>query len=112
MFPVQQVPGQLERSSCSRYELDLVQNLSALGTRPSLDQVHNMSALGSSPEILLLSLKQEGCKDGWNYSTEYYQSTVVSEVLSYCFYYCEYGIYYCIYCKYQLWKNYSNPLLK
>ncbi|KAI3356097.1 hypothetical protein L3Q82_017359, partial [Scortum barcoo] len=77
-IPVQ-VPGQPERSSCSRYELDMVQNLSALGTRPSLDLVQNLSALGSSPEVLLLSLKQEGCKDGWTYSTEYYQSTVVSE---------------------------------
>lgn len=67
MFPAQQVAGQPERSSCSRYELGLVQNLSAFGTRPSLELVHNLSAL-------------EGCKDGWTYSTEYYQSTVVSEV--------------------------------
>ncbi|XP_044073842.1 solute carrier family 22 member 4-like isoform X2 [Siniperca chuatsi] len=74
-IPVQ-VAGRPERSSCSRYELDLVQNLSALGTRPSLDLVNN---LGSSPEVLLSSLKQESCKDGWTYSTEYYQSTVVSE---------------------------------
>uniref|UniRef100_A0A3Q3XNE3 Major facilitator superfamily (MFS) profile domain-containing protein n=1 Tax=Mola mola TaxID=94237 RepID=A0A3Q3XNE3_MOLML len=60
-IPVQQVAGLPERSSCSRYELDLVQNLSALGTR---------SGLG---------LKQEGCKDGWTYSTEHFQSTVVTE---------------------------------
>ncbi|XP_059199000.1 organic cation/carnitine transporter 2-like [Centropristis striata] len=73
-IPVQ-VNGQQERSSCSRYELDMVQNLSALGIRPSLDMVHNLS----SPEVLLSSLQQEGCKDGWSYSTEYYQSTVVSE---------------------------------
>ncbi|XP_076603645.1 solute carrier family 22 member 4-like [Chaetodon auriga] len=78
-IPVQQVAGQLERSSCSRYELDQVKNLSALGIRPSLDLVHNLSALGSSPEILLSSLKQEDCKDGWTYSTEYFQSTVVTE---------------------------------
>lgn len=77
-IPVQ-VAGQLDRSSCSRYELDQVQNLSALGIRPSLELVHNLSALGSSPEILLSSLKQEGCKDGWTYSTEYFQSTVVTE---------------------------------
>ncbi|XP_070770964.1 solute carrier family 22 member 4-like [Enoplosus armatus] len=63
-IPVQQVAEQQERSSCNRYELDLVRNL---------------SAQGSSPEVLLSSLKQEGCKDGWTYSTEYYQSTVVSE---------------------------------
>ncbi|XP_073330192.1 solute carrier family 22 member 4-like [Pagrus major] len=71
-----QVAEQPERSSCSRYKLDQVQNLSTLG---SLELVHNLSALGSSPEILLSSLKQEGCKDGWNYSTEYYHSTVVTE---------------------------------
>lgn len=88
--PGQQVAGQTERSSRSRYELDLVRNLSALGTRPTLDLVHNLSAQGSSPEVLVSSLKQEGCKDGWIYSTEYYQSTVVSEVLNYCDsnYYC------------------------
>ncbi|XP_026150909.1 solute carrier family 22 member 5-like isoform X2 [Mastacembelus armatus] len=59
-IPIQE----LEMSSCSRYELDLVQNL---------------SALGSNPEVFLSSLKQEDCKDGWTYSTEYYQSTVVTE---------------------------------
>ncbi|KAM9346797.1 solute carrier family 22 member 4-like [Symphorus nematophorus] len=78
-IPVQQVAGQQERSSCSRYELDLVQNLSALGIRPSMELFHNLSVLGSSPEILLFSLNQEACKDGWTYSTEYYQSTVVTE---------------------------------
>ncbi|XP_051259111.1 solute carrier family 22 member 4-like isoform X2 [Dicentrarchus labrax] len=77
-IPVQ-VAGRPETSSCSRYELALVQNLSALGTRPSLELVLNLSALGSSPETLLSSLKQEGCRDGWTYSTEYYESTVVSE---------------------------------
>uniref|UniRef100_A0A8C2XHL2 Major facilitator superfamily (MFS) profile domain-containing protein n=1 Tax=Cyclopterus lumpus TaxID=8103 RepID=A0A8C2XHL2_CYCLU len=49
IFPGQQVAGRLERSSCSR------------------------------PEVLLSNLTQEGCKDGWTYSTEHYQSTVVSE---------------------------------
>ncbi|XP_018558313.1 solute carrier family 22 member 5 [Lates calcarifer] len=65
-IPVQQVAGQPERSSCSRYELDMLQNLST-------------SVPGLSPEVLISSLKQEGCKDGWTYSTEYYQSTVVTE---------------------------------
>ncbi|KAM9850605.1 organic cation/carnitine transporter 2-like [Aulostomus maculatus] len=78
IIPVQ-LAGQLERSSCSRYELDIVQNLSALGTRPSLDHIQNLSLFGSGPEVLLSSLKQEGCKDGWTYSTEHYQSTVVTE---------------------------------
>ncbi|KAL7385412.1 hypothetical protein ABVT39_021514 [Epinephelus coioides] len=74
-IPVQQEDGQLERSSCSRYELDLVQNLSALGYTTSLNLIQNLS----SPDVLLSNLKREGCKDGWSYSSEYYQSTVVSE---------------------------------
>ncbi|XP_037644841.1 solute carrier family 22 member 4-like isoform X3 [Sebastes umbrosus] len=74
-IPVQQVAGQPEKSRCSRYELDLVQNLYVSGNRSSLDLVHNLT----SPEVLLSSLKQEGCKDGWTYSTEHYESTVVSE---------------------------------
>ncbi|XP_049904213.1 solute carrier family 22 member 4-like isoform X1 [Epinephelus moara] len=74
-IPVQQEDGRLERSSCSRYELDLVQNLSALGYTTSLNLIQNLS----SPDVLLSNLKQEGCKDGWSYSSEYYQSTVVSE---------------------------------
>ncbi|XP_040004896.1 solute carrier family 22 member 4-like [Xiphias gladius] len=78
-IPVQEVAGRPERSSCSRYELDLVLNLSAMGTRLSHDQIQNLSLLGSGPDILFSSLKQEGCKDGWTYSTEYYQSTVVTE---------------------------------
>ncbi|XP_028249745.1 solute carrier family 22 member 5-like [Parambassis ranga] len=78
-IPVQVVSGQPDRSSCSRYDLDLLQNLSALGLRPSLGLIQNQSALGSGPEVNLSSLKQEGCKDGWTYSTEYYQHTVVTE---------------------------------
>ncbi|KAM8854981.1 organic cation/carnitine transporter 2-like isoform 2-T2 [Spinachia spinachia] len=69
IIPVQLVGGRPERSSCSRYELDQVQNLSASGTTLNL----------SSPQVLLSSLTQEGCRDGWTYSTEHYQSTVVSE---------------------------------
>ncbi|XP_035994927.1 solute carrier family 22 member 4 isoform X1 [Fundulus heteroclitus] len=76
-IPVQQVAGQPERSSCSRYELDLVRNLSAMGASPNWMQ--NQSLQGSRPEVHLSQLKQEGCKDGWTYSTEYFQSTVVTE---------------------------------
>ncbi|XP_044222130.1 solute carrier family 22 member 4-like [Thunnus albacares] len=78
-IPVQLVAGRPEKSSCSRYELDQVQNLSALGITPSLDHIQNLTALGSNPDVLLSSLKQEGCKDGWTHSTEHYQSTVVTE---------------------------------
>lgn len=76
--------GQQEMSSCSRYELGLVQNLSALGASPNLELVHNHSAVVLSPGDVFSGLKQEACKDGWTYSTEYYQSTVVSEVMGYC----------------------------
>ncbi|XP_061580603.1 solute carrier family 22 member 4-like [Cololabis saira] len=70
-IPVQEV-GRLERSSCSRYELDAVKNLSALGPTPDPDWIQNHSAPGPG-------LKLEECKDGWSYSTEYYPSTVVTE---------------------------------
>ncbi|KAM7406739.1 hypothetical protein PAMA_002785 [Pampus argenteus] len=78
-IPVQHVAGRLEKSSCSRYELDLLQNLSALGNTPILDHIQNLSVLGSSPDVFFSSLKQEGCKDGWTYSTEHYQATVATE---------------------------------
>uniref|UniRef100_A0A3B5MMQ7 Major facilitator superfamily (MFS) profile domain-containing protein n=1 Tax=Xiphophorus couchianus TaxID=32473 RepID=A0A3B5MMQ7_9TELE len=65
-IPAEQVAGQPERSSCSRYEQDLVRNLSAMGASPNWLQ--NQSAL-----------KREGCRDGWTYSTQYFQSTVVTE---------------------------------
>lgn len=68
-IPIQLLDGQPERSRCSRYDPDVVQNLSAVGVTPSL----------SSPEVLLSSLRQESCNDGWTYSTEYYQSTAVTE---------------------------------
>ncbi|XP_068602820.1 solute carrier family 22 member 4-like [Brachionichthys hirsutus] len=79
IIPVQEVLGQMKKSSCNRYELELVQNLSAHGSSPIPEIIHNMSAPGSSPEFLPWSLNQEGCRDGWAYSTEYYTSTVVTE---------------------------------
>ncbi|XP_054887324.1 solute carrier family 22 member 4-like isoform X1 [Poeciliopsis prolifica] len=77
IIPVEQVAGQPEKSSCSRYELDLVRNLSAFGVSPNWLQ--NQSASESRPEALLSQLKREACRDGWNYSTEHFQSTVVTE---------------------------------
>uniref|UniRef100_A0A3Q3A8I8 Solute carrier family 22 member 4-like n=1 Tax=Kryptolebias marmoratus TaxID=37003 RepID=A0A3Q3A8I8_KRYMA len=74
------IPVQLGRSSCSRFELDQVKNLSAMGARPGPNWIQNQSVLlGSSPEVLISTLKQEACEDGWTYSTEYFQSTVVTE---------------------------------
>lgn len=85
MLPGWQVAGQTERNSCSRYELDSIRNLSAMGTSPNW--MKNQSVEESMPEVLLSNLKQEGCKDGWTYSTEYFNSTVVTEV-----YHCPSGI--------------------
>ncbi|XP_037095900.1 solute carrier family 22 member 5-like isoform X2 [Syngnathus acus] len=66
---LQLVSGRLERSSCSRFQLSRIQNLSASGLR------------SHAP---LSSLPQEGCKDGWTFSTEHYQSTVVTEFALVC----------------------------
>ncbi|XP_042354906.1 solute carrier family 22 member 5-like isoform X2 [Plectropomus leopardus] len=55
-----------ELSRCSRYRLDVVRNLSALGLIPGED-------------VNLSDLEQEACVDGWSYSTDIYQSTIVSE---------------------------------
>nr|XP_057937689.1 organic cation/carnitine transporter 2-like isoform X2 [Doryrhamphus excisus] len=68
-IPMELVEGHLKQSSCRRFELAFIQNQSALGLRPR-------------PELnVLLSsgLKQEVCKDGWTFSKEHYESTVVTE---------------------------------
>ncbi|CAG06338.1 unnamed protein product, partial [Tetraodon nigroviridis] len=53
-------------SRCSRYRLDVVRNLSDQGLLPGKD-------------INVTDLEQEECLDGWNYSKDIYQSTIVSE---------------------------------
>uniref|UniRef100_A0A3P8W0D4 Major facilitator superfamily (MFS) profile domain-containing protein n=1 Tax=Cynoglossus semilaevis TaxID=244447 RepID=A0A3P8W0D4_CYNSE len=65
-IPFEVVDGKQELSRCSRYRLDVIRNLSAQGYVPSRD-------------VSLTDLEQEGCVDGWVYSTDIYQSTVVSE---------------------------------
>ncbi|XP_075342795.1 organic cation/carnitine transporter 2-like isoform X1 [Odontesthes bonariensis] len=65
IIPITVVNGKQELSSCSRYRLDVVRNLSAQGYIPGKD-------------INLTDLEQEGCLDGWSYSKDIYQSTVVS----------------------------------
>uniref|UniRef100_A0A672YCS9 Major facilitator superfamily (MFS) profile domain-containing protein n=1 Tax=Sphaeramia orbicularis TaxID=375764 RepID=A0A672YCS9_9TELE len=65
-IPVQVVNGRQELSRCSRYRLDVVRNLSAQGYVPGRD-------------VNLTDLEQESCVDGWTYSTDIYQSTIVSE---------------------------------
>ncbi|KAK2828102.1 hypothetical protein Q5P01_019136 [Channa striata] len=66
IIPVQVVNGNQELSRCSRYRLDVVRNLSALGLVPGRD-------------VNLTDLEQEACVDGWSYGRDIYQSTVVSE---------------------------------
>uniref|UniRef100_UPI0037E809A3 organic cation/carnitine transporter 2-like n=1 Tax=Semicossyphus pulcher TaxID=241346 RepID=UPI0037E809A3 len=66
IIPMKMVNGKQERISCSRYKLDVVRNLSAQGFFPGRD-------------VNLTELEQERCVDGWSYSKDIYQSTIVSE---------------------------------
>ncbi|XP_040006457.1 solute carrier family 22 member 5-like isoform X2 [Xiphias gladius] len=66
IIPVKVVNGKQELSRCSRYRLDVVRNFSALGYIPGRD-------------INLTDLEEEGCVNGWSYSRDVYQSTIVSE---------------------------------
>ncbi|KAM9780953.1 solute carrier family 22 member 4-like isoform 3-T3 [Syngnathus typhle] len=64
--PLKVVDGELQPNGCRRYRLDLLRNFSANGLLPGRD-------------VNLSSLEQEDCADGWVYSTDVYQSTVVSQ---------------------------------
>ncbi|XP_033996513.1 solute carrier family 22 member 4-like isoform X1 [Trematomus bernacchii] len=66
IIPIKVVNGKQEQSRCSRYRLDVVRNLSAQGFIPGRD-------------VNLTELEQEGCVDGWSYSKDIFQSTLVSE---------------------------------
>ncbi|XP_030649955.1 solute carrier family 22 member 5-like [Chanos chanos] len=64
-IPVVEVNGQKQQSKCWRYRLDVIRNLSALGYSPQ--------------DINLTDIEQERCVDGWTYSKDIYQSTIVTE---------------------------------
>ncbi|XP_072301624.1 solute carrier family 22 member 4-like [Eucyclogobius newberryi] len=64
-IPFVVVNGVEERSYCSRYRLDVVIDLWAQGSAPG--------------DVNLTQLQQEPCVDGWSYSTDIYQSTLVTE---------------------------------
>ncbi|KAI7796115.1 putative solute carrier family 22 member 5-like [Triplophysa rosa] len=64
-IPLQQVEGKLERVKCSRYSLDVIRNFSSLGFMPH--------------DVNLTDIMTESCADGWVYSKDIYQSTIVSE---------------------------------
>ncbi|XP_035291161.1 solute carrier family 22 member 5-like [Anguilla anguilla] len=65
-IPTQVVNGETEYSRCTRYRLDLISNFSAQGLSPSKD-------------VNLSEVPLEGCSNGWTYSKEIYQSTIVTE---------------------------------
>ncbi|XP_072301724.1 organic cation/carnitine transporter 2-like [Eucyclogobius newberryi] len=65
IIPVNVVNGVEERSRCSRYMLDVVMDLWAQGSAPG--------------DVNLTQLQQEPCVDGWSYSKDIYQSTLVSQ---------------------------------
>ncbi|XP_075457236.1 organic cation/carnitine transporter 2-like isoform X2 [Ascaphus truei] len=63
------IPRQLEdgaESKCRRYKLDILSNYSAQGLIPGLD-------------VEVGGIEQETCLDGWVYSKDLYQSTIVTE---------------------------------
>ncbi|KAK1787333.1 hypothetical protein P4O66_002835 [Electrophorus voltai] len=64
-IPVEEMNGKLEQSKCWRYHLDTIKRFATEG--------YNYG------DINLTEVSKERCADGWNYSTDIYHSTIVSE---------------------------------
>lgn len=64
--PMETVNGVTKRSSCSRLNLDMVKNYSQNNFIPNVD-------------VNVTEIPLESCRDGWIYSKEIYQSTIVTE---------------------------------
>ncbi len=66
-IPLEIVDGTAQRSSCSRLNLEMVKNFSQNDVIPNVD-------------VNVSDIPVEKCLDGWTYSREIYQSTIVTEV--------------------------------
>uniref|UniRef100_A0A670Y1M9 Solute carrier family 22 member 5-like n=1 Tax=Pseudonaja textilis TaxID=8673 RepID=A0A670Y1M9_PSETE len=66
-IPLEKRGGRQVRSQCSRYRLEALLNFSAGNLEPGRDV--NLSQVG-----------QEECLDGWEFSREYYDNTIVNEI--------------------------------
>ncbi|XP_037603941.1 solute carrier family 22 member 4-like isoform X1 [Sebastes umbrosus] len=64
--PVETVDGIAKRSSCSRLNLEIVRSYSQNNIIPNVD-------------VNVSDIPLESCLDGWTYSKEIYQSTIVTE---------------------------------
>ncbi|XP_035870189.1 solute carrier family 22 member 4 isoform X2 [Phyllostomus discolor] len=65
-IPLRLQDGRLVPHNCRRYRLAAIANFSALGLEPVRD-------------VDLEQLEQESCLDGWEFSQDVYQSTIVTE---------------------------------
>lgn len=66
-IPLETVDGVTKRSSCSRLNLEIIKNYSQSDVIPYLD-------------VNVSEIPLESCLDGWTYSKNIYQSTIVTEV--------------------------------
>lgn len=66
-IPVEMVDGVAKPGSCSRLNLEMVKNYSQNGVDPDVG-------------VDVASIPREACLDGWTYSKDFYQSTIVTEV--------------------------------